>query len=105
MVTKLFAVMPQTSPRESSAVSTATPVAKRDAAWRKASGSARCIACPSRRGPLGLRGRHLALDPGLDALGRRDAVPLPIRIVEILGELVGERLVLAHRADQHAECF
>ena len=46
MVTKLFAVMPQTSPRESSAVSTATPVAKRDAAWRKASGSARCIWCP-----------------------------------------------------------
>jgi hypothetical protein len=31
-VTKLFAVMPQTSPCWSSAVSTATPVANRDAA-------------------------------------------------------------------------
>src|SRR4029453_12255735 len=102
MVTKLLAVMPQTPPRESSAVSTATPVAKRDAAWRKASGSARCISCPSRRGAYWHCRRCLARDPGLDALGRRDAVPLVVRIVEVLGELVGERLVLAHRADQLA---
>src|SRR5512134_1520862 len=102
MVTKLFAVMPQTSPWESSAVSTATPVAKRDAAWRKASGSARCISSASGRGPHRHRCRGLARDPGLDSLGRRDAVPLLVRIVEVLGELVGKRLVLAHRADQLA---
>src|SRR5450631_3637417 len=49
MVTKLLAVMPQTSPAPSSVVTTATPVAKRDAAWRKASGSTRCISCPGRK--------------------------------------------------------
>src|SRR5258708_6110464 len=49
MVTKLLAVMPQTSPAPSSAVTTATPVAKRDAARRKASGSTRCISCPGRK--------------------------------------------------------
>src|ERR1700732_1342051 len=42
-VTKLFAVMPQTSPCSSKAVSTATPVTKRDAAWRKTAGLTRSI--------------------------------------------------------------
>lgn len=39
-VTKLFAVIPQTSPFSSHAVSTATPVANREAAWRNVAGLA-----------------------------------------------------------------
>src|SRR5882757_2678298 len=45
-VTKLFAVMPQMPPLSSSAVSTVTPVAKRDAASRNAAGLACCILSP-----------------------------------------------------------
>ncbi len=52
----------------------------------------------------GLR-RGYTIQPRVNALRRRDAIPLDFGIVEVLGEFVGQRLVLRHGADQRAHRF
>src|ERR1700738_4309314 len=84
-VTKLFAVIPQTSPCSSKAVNTATPVTKRDAAWQKTAGLTRSILSSRRevkesrsvRRVIRYVGRHLRAGLRLQRCKHRSSIVEP----------------------------